>query len=164
VAAAEAEAHGLYLSWLGKLPGMAVRLANIFEHLRWCGDREDENPPETISEVAATAAIAFLDGYAMPMARRCFGEAALAQVDIDARVLAQWIMANLTEGMTINSRSLRRDSVLSTKEAARYDAAIAELDAAGWLRSHPCRAGGGSGRKRKDFDVNPQLLGRIGNE
>jgi hypothetical protein len=86
------------------------------------------------------------------MARRCFGEAALPQVDIDARVLARWIMANLAEGMTINSRGLRRESVLSTKEAARYDAAIADLEAAGWLRSHPCRAGAGSGRKRKDFE------------
>ena len=38
VAATEAEATGLYLSWLGKLPGMAVRLAIILEHLRWCGD------------------------------------------------------------------------------------------------------------------------------
>jgi hypothetical protein len=159
VAAAEAEAAGLYLSWLGKLPGMAVRLAIMVEHLRWCGDREGDSPPAYISETAATAAIAFLDGYAAPMARRCFGEAALPQVDIDARALAQWIMANITEGMTVNSRGLRRDCVLSTKEASRYDAAIAELEAAGWLRSHPCRAGGGGGRKRKDFEVNPQLLG-----
>src|SRR5262249_29841614 len=98
VAAAETEATGLYLSWLGKLPGMAVRLAIILEHLCWCGDREGESPPEGISEMAATAAIAFLDGYAAPMARRCFGEAALPQVDIDARTLARWIMANLTEG------------------------------------------------------------------
>ena len=164
VAASEADAAGLYLSWLGKLPGMAVRLAMIFEHLRWCGDREDEKPPEALSEMAVTAAVAFLDGYAAPMARRCFGEAALPQVDIDARAVAQWIMANLAEGMTINSRSLRRDCVLSTKEAARYDAAIAELEAAGWLRSHPCRVGGGGGRRRKDFEVNPQLLVGSGNE
>src|SRR5262249_43243430 len=33
----EADATGLFLSWLGKLPGMAVRLAVILEHLTWCG-------------------------------------------------------------------------------------------------------------------------------
>src|SRR5262249_27824063 len=123
VAAVEAEAAGLYLSWLGKLPGMAVRLAIILEHLCWCGDREEESPPEGISEIAATAAIAFLDGYAAPMARRCFGEAALPQVDIDARTLAKWIMDNPGAEMTINARSLRRAYALQTKEAARYDAA-----------------------------------------
>ena len=123
VATAEAEASGLYLSWLGKLPGIAVRLATIFEHLYWCGDNEHEAPPDSISERAAVAAIAFLDGYAAPMARRCFGEAALPQVDIDARALARWINAHLkdlTEGpngtktATVNARDLRHAGALST--------------------------------------------------
>ena len=133
VATAEAEASGLYLSWLGKLPGVAVRLAVMFEHLYWCGDNEHEAPPDSISERAAVAAIAFLDRYAAPMARRCFGEAALPQVDIDARALARWIKEHSPS--TINARDLRRAGALSTKDAARYDAAIAELEAAGWLRS-----------------------------
>ena len=42
VATAEAEASGLYLSWLGKLPGVAVRLSTIFEHLHWCGDHDEK--------------------------------------------------------------------------------------------------------------------------
>jgi len=132
VAAAETDASGLYLSWLGKLPGMAVRLAVIFEHLHWCGDNEGEAPPNSISERATVAAIAFLDRYAAPMARRCFGEAALPQVDIDARALARWIKEHSPS--TINARDLRRAGALSTKDAARYDAAIAELESGGWLR------------------------------
>ena len=158
IALAETETTGLYLSWLGKLPGMVVRLATIFEHLYWCGDNEEGPPPESISETAVVAAIAFLDGYARPMVRRCFGEATLPQVDIDARALARWIMAHPDE-TTVNSRGLRRAGALSTKDAARYDAAISELESAGWLRSRPGRDGEAAGRKRKDWGTNPRLWG-----
>jgi hypothetical protein len=161
VAEAEVEASGLFLSWMGKLPGMAVRLATVLEHLYWCGDHEDGNtPPESISERATVAAIAFLDQYATPMARRCFGEAVLPQVDVDVRVLARWVVANKPE--TINARDLRRRArVLSAKaDVARYDAAIAELEAAGWLRPNPARSGDTVGRQRKDWTVNPKLGGR----
>jgi hypothetical protein len=91
------------------------------------------------------------------MARRCFGEAALPQVDIDARTLARWIKEHSPS--TINARDLRRAGALSTKDAARYDAAIAELESGGWLRPCPGRAGESVGRKRKDWDVNPQING-----
>jgi hypothetical protein len=159
VAAAESETSGLYLSWLGKLPGMAVRLAIIFEHLLWCGDNEDSPAPQSISERAAVAAIAFLDDYAAPMARRCFGEAALPQVDRDAKVLARCIVSNAPK--TVNSRDLRRAGVLSTKDAARYTVALAELEAAGWLRATPARQGDTVGRQRKDWAVNPKRYGGL---
>jgi hypothetical protein len=51
-----------------------------------------------------------------------------------ARVLARWIMASRPK--TINSRDLRHDGALTTKEAARYDAALTELAAAGWIRTN----------------------------
>ena len=161
VAAAETEASGLYLSWLGKLPGVAVRLSTIFEHLHWCGDHEEKPAPESISETATVAAIAFLDQYAAPMARRCFGEAALPQVDIDARVLARWIIANPSEP-AINSRDLRRMRILPAKaDKTRYEAAIAELETAGWLRRPADHATEwGAGRKRKDWYISPKLPGR----
>jgi len=98
VAVMETEASGLFLSWLGKLPGMAVRIATNLEHLYWCGDHEQsDRPPEAISARATAAAIAFLDGYATPTARRCFGEATLPQVDRDARMLARWIRAHISQ-------------------------------------------------------------------
>jgi hypothetical protein len=158
IAAAEGEVSGLYLSWLGKTPGMAVRLATVLEHLRWCGDDETKDLPEMVSEAAAVAAIVFLDEYAIPMARRCFGEAALPQVDRDAKVLARWIRTN--EPDTINVRNLRRAGVLTAKDASRYDAAITELEAAGWVCPDPHREGSGSGRQRKDWSVNPRLFGK----
>jgi Protein of unknown function (DUF3987) len=159
VAGAETEATGLYLSWLGKLPGMAVRLALIFEHLHWCGDKEEEAAPDLISETAIVAAIAFLDEYATPMARRCFGEAVLPQLDVDARVLARSIIDN-PETCTVNSRDLRRARILPAKaDVARYEAALAELETAGWLRPAASAQHGKWGRRRrKDWDINPKLV------
>jgi hypothetical protein len=73
-------------------------------------------------------------------------------------VLARWIKANSPEA--INSRELRRARVLSTKaDMTRYEAAIAELEAAGWLRASDQGKGWGSGRHRKDWDVNPLVYG-----
>jgi Protein of unknown function (DUF3987) len=151
-----------------RLPGMAVRLATILEHLHWCGDNEQSaQPPTSISARATIAAIAILNEYAAPMARRCFGEAALPEVDRDTKVLAQWtrqqangpIGPNGTEVFAVNARDLRHAGVLNTKEVARYEAAISELEAAGWLRPRPRRAGDNHGRRRKDWEVNPRLRG-----
>ena len=156
VAANEVDACGLFLSWVGKLPGMAVRLAVILEHLYWTGDRASDPPPTRISQRAAVAAIALLDAYAVPMARRCFGEAALPQADRDAIALARWIIAQRPVLGIVNARQLRHATVLPSKDAARYDAALAELADAGWLRSVGGRMGG-AGRQRKDWAVNPKL-------
>jgi hypothetical protein len=162
VANSELEATGLYLSWLGKMPGMAVRLATILEHLYWVGEREDGAEPTSISETSAIAAIAFLDSYAIPMARRCFGEAILPQVDKDARTIARWIKAH-PDTKTINSRKLRQARVLSSKDAtaAAYDAALAELRAACWIRPIPSRDGDGDGRQRKDWQINERLAKEV---
>ena len=62
----------------------------------------------------------------------------------------------------LNARRLRHAKVLPTKDADRYEAAIAELAAAGWLRSHPGRAGDNQGRQRKDWEINPKLKEVVG--
>jgi hypothetical protein len=91
------------------------------------------------------------------MTRRCFGEAALAQVDRDGIALARWLAAQDPLPAMINARELRHAAALPTKEPARYDAALNELCEAGWLRPVPSRAGRSAGRRRKDWAVNPKL-------
>jgi hypothetical protein len=161
VAEKEKAASGLFLSWLGKLPGTAIRLALILEHLWWVGERFTANPPETVSPEAMTAAVGYLDSYAIPMARRAFGDAALPQVVKDAAAIARWLLAQDPLPEVVNARNLRKAAVLSgIKEAERYDAALGELGEAGWLRDAPARAGRTLGRRRKDWQVNPQLGAR----
>ena len=155
IAATEADAAGLFLSWVGKLPGMAVRLAVILEHLHWSGERASDPPPTRVSEIAAISAIAFLDAYALPMARRCFGEAALPQSERDVIALARWIIAQDPLPEMVNAPALRRHHAPIGRDAARYDVALTELAEAGWLRRVSSRSS--SGRPSKDWAVNPRL-------
>jgi hypothetical protein len=161
VAEKEKLASGLFLSWLGKLPGMAIRIALILEHLWWVGTRMTANPPETVTTAAVTAAIAYLDGYAIPMARRAFGDAAMPQVVKDAAAIARWLLDHEKLPTVINARAIRKAAVVpASKDVERYDAALAELGEAGWLREAPARAGQNPGRRRKDWQVSPKLGAR----
>ena len=59
----------------------------------------------------------------------------------------------------INSRELRRADALPTREADRYDQALKELEAAYWVRPIPKPPG--PGRGRKDWRLNPALVGSL---
>ncbi len=133
VAVMEAGASGLFLSWLGKLPGFAVRLAVILQHLAWCVS--DGDPPDVISEKSIVRAVTLLDGYAVPMARRTFGQAALPQQERDARTLAQWLIGRSPLPATINAREMRRMADgPGIGDAGRMAAGLRELAEADWLR------------------------------
>ena len=156
VAAMEAEAAGLMLSWLGKLPGLAVRLALILEYLAWSAAYDAPEPSE-VSEAAIVAALAVLESFAVPMARRTFGAAALPQVERDARRLARWLAQQRPPPATVNARRLRQIGAgPGIPDAERMEAALSELSAAGWTRPAPSRDGG-PGRARKDWAVNPAV-------
>ena len=64
-------------------------LALVLEFLWWIGDRANEAEPELVSEEALLAAIGYLDSYAVPMARRCFGDAAWPEAARDAAAVAR---------------------------------------------------------------------------
>src|SRR5262249_38866590 len=153
-ASLEADATGLFLSWLGKLPGMAVRLAGILEHLAWCGGPEAAESPAAVSEHATVAAISLLAAYAMPMAQRCFGEASRPRADQDAQTLARWLVAQSPIPKTLVVRDVRLRHAPLGRDAARYDAAVRELVAGGWLRELPRR--GGAGRPAEQWAVHPR--------
>ena len=145
-------------SWLGKLPGFCLRLAVILEHLEWCWARQAP-PPDRIKLNAVAAAADFLERYAVPMARRVFGEASLPKSERDARAIARWLTKQKPVPDTINEREMRRMSGgPGIREAARISAAMTELVDAGWLRPAPSRSEG-HGRQRQDWAVNPAVRG-----
>lgn len=158
IARLEQSEAGLFLSWIGKLPGMAIRLALILEYLAWSGSPDGTPEPEEISERAIVAAVVFLDGFAIPMARRTFGAAALPQAERDARRLARWLIHQTPIPETVNARDLRRlREGPQIGDAERMEAALRELEGARWCRATPTRAGGTSGRTRKDWTINPAI-------
>jgi hypothetical protein len=156
----EAAANGLLLSWIGKLPGLAVRLSLVLEMLWRCGDKPSEPEPAEIGGEAVQQATRLLYLYMLPMARRCFGDAATPQHERDAAALARWILAHHPVPERVNARELRQAGALTTKEAARYDKALAELTETGVVRPAFTRSGDVPGRPRKDYEVNPKLFGK----
>jgi hypothetical protein len=159
VKAMEADASGLFLSWSGKLPGFAVRLAVIFAHMAWTAAPDGTPPPEQISLDDLSRALVFLADYAVPMARRAFGEAALPEAERDSRRVARWYLRlACPRPDTLNARELRRMAKgPGIPTAPRTEAALAELADLGFLRPSPARQGGGAGRQRGDWIVNPHF-------
>jgi hypothetical protein len=154
----EGEAAGLFLSRLGRLPGMAVRLAVVFLHLDWLGRTPGTPVPAAVDLDASVRVLGFLADYAVPMTKRALGEAAPPEAERDARTLAPLRRSPMPE--TLNARELRRmgnGPGIRTRE--RIEAAPAELAELGWVRPAPGRAGGGKGRQRADWAVNPALRG-----
>lgn len=160
VAGMEDGASGMFLSWLGKLPGFAVRLALVLHHLQWAAGPDGAEPPDAVPETALLRAVTFLDEYAVPMARRAFGEAALPQAERDARQVARWLLARRPVPDVVNVRELRRMAGgPGLPDANRLRAALDELAAAGWAHPAPARQGDQPGRTRENWALNPALAG-----
>jgi phage/plasmid primase-like uncharacterized protein len=153
---AAVEVSGALASCFGKAPGHVLRLALVLEHLWWCAKTSVALPPSRISNAAVLAAAGLVDDYFKPMAERVFGDAALPEGDQLAAVVARWILRERPS--VLNARELRRKARLpGLREAEKVRLALGVLVEADWLRSAFERAGGGIGRQREDYLVNPKV-------
>jgi hypothetical protein len=76
----------------------------------------------------------------------------------DAAALARWIVKEKPKDGIVNARDLRRaPAVAGCRDADRYEAALAELEAARWVRPAPSRASDRKGRQAKNWAVNPRV-------
>jgi hypothetical protein len=145
---------GLLKSSFGKARGQALRLALVLEYLWWSEDGGAE--PRHVTRGAMLAGAGIMDGYFLPMAGRVLGDASVPQEERNARTLAGWIMATRPE--RVNVTDLRDTARLpGLRESEAVKAACRFLVDAHWLREAP--RGGGPGRPRGDWLVNPALLG-----
>lgn len=161
VKALEVSASGLFLSWIGKLPGFAVRLAVIFAHMGWVVASDGTPAPDRIKLDDLARAVGLLCDYAVPMARRAFGEAALPEPERDARKLARWYLRQeMPRRAVLNARALRRMADgPGIPTAPRIEAALIELAELGWVRKSAAREGESAGRQRGDWATNPAIQG-----
>lgn len=152
----EQESGGLLKSFIGKLSGLTLRLALASQYCRWAWGGGLE--PRTITAETLEAVADFVADYALPMAERVYGDAALPAVERNAATLARHIRRHKMR--TINARNLKRvDRLPGMREAVDIDPAIEALVEAGWLRPDPHRKGVTAGRATSDFLVNPAVMG-----
>ena len=153
------EATGLFKSFCGKLPGMALRLSLVSELARWAYGGGPE--PRSVSVATVGAVFNFIEEYAKPAALRVFGDAALPLVERNAATLARHIRRNRMQ--RVNARELKRSphkSHLPTmRDSASLNEALALLCDADWLRDAGERRGESQGRRSSDFIVNPAVYG-----
>jgi len=153
------DAGPLYKGFVGKLPGMVMRLALILELLDWAEFGGSE--PDTICDVVMLRTIAFVEEYAKPMARRVFGDAERPEVERNAATLARHIIKKKLRA--INLSKLRSAGLPGLRDADALSETAEFLVETGWLTFTGQRAGGTSGRMSKDYAVNPGVH-FLGNE
>ena len=145
----EAEGEGLLVSFVGKLPGTAVRLALLLSLLDWAADGVGPAPTE-VSVGCIERAIAFAAAYVLPMARRTYSAACGKPADRTARRLAKLIIDERLTGFT--AREIYRRKLSGLRNGQEVKAAARMLVEAGILRGGP-RSGVGAdhdlGRQRE---------------
>lgn len=153
----EDDSSGMLKSFIGKLRGIALRLSLIVELSEWAVSNEGSEPRSIRRETVEVVAD-FLESYAMPMAARVYGDAALPVVERNAAMIARYLLKH--QPKTLNARELRRKAGLpGLREADAVREAMDALVEAAWLRPSPSRNSDSPGRRRADFLVNPQIHG-----
>lgn len=148
------DAVGLHQGTLGKGPGIVLRTALLLELLDWA-IQPPSPEPTTVGADAVARAIILFDDYWAGMALRVFGWAGLPLAERNATALLRAIRKSGQP--QVNARDLRRARAggLNTTEAVTD--ALDRLAAGGWVRYAGGREGGGQGRQRADWEVNPAL-------
>jgi hypothetical protein len=150
---AKLAAGGRLAGAIGKLDGIALRLAQVLELLEWAWRQSNAPEPEQVSLRSVRNALRIIDDWVRPNLERVFAEASLPQVQRDAMTVGRWFLK--TKPKTINARDLRRQPGFpGPKEAKELDAALEFLVDARWLKPAPIE---GPGRPRKDYEVNEAI-------
>jgi len=152
----ERDADGLLLSFMGKLPGLSVRLSLILTFLDWVAVGGDE--PMEIDAETFGRATRFIGSYVLPMARRAYADASLSKPEQAARRLLAVIRVQGWE--RFSSREVQRLDRKGLTTAAELAPALDVLIEADVLRHIEGGSGVNGGRPAKLFLVNPAVLGR----
>ena len=150
----ETGADGLLLSFLGKLPGLAVRLSLALAYLDWVAGGDTE--PHEISLAHFGRAAHFVEAYALPMARRAYADAAVPKAERAARRLLALIREEGWE--RFSSREVLRLDRQGLTRAADLNPALTVLEEADVIRSVEGEAAPRAGRPTRLFAVNPTVL------
>lgn len=149
----EASAEGLLVSFIGKLSGMAARLSLVLAGIAHAFDNAPD--PRSITPAEFGRACHFIEAYALPMARRCYGAASIPKREIGARRLAAIIREMQWQSFT--ARDVRRMERRGLSEMAAINAALNMLTEADLVREVSQPAGQSGGRPTRLYIVNPAI-------
>ena len=150
---AKTAATGRIAGAVGKLDGIALRLALVLELLTWAWSGSNEPEPAAVSLGSITKAMRIIDEWVRATLERVFAEASMPKAQRDAMIVARWLLK--TKPDTVNAREIRRQAGFpGPKDSKELDAALEILIDARWLELTP---GEKTGRPRKDYVVNQAI-------
>ncbi len=151
VRAWEDTSEGLLKSFIGKLPGMAVRLSLVLAYLEWASDEAAE--PREISVAHFGKAAHLVEAYLLPMARRAYADASAPKGERAARRLVDLIREEGWRQFT--ARQVMRSPQPSLRNADDLNPALKLLEDADIIATVPQPENAGRGRPTRMFTVNP---------
>lgn len=151
----EAGAEGLMLSFVGKLPGVAARLALVLGFLDWAADGAKQPHEITVQHFGRAAHL--VEAYFLPMARRAYADAAMPKQERAARRLVGIIRENGWQRFA--SRDVLRLDRAGLGTKAELDPALMLLTDGDCIRPIELPANPQGGRPQRLFLVNPALHG-----
>ena len=150
----EAGTEGLLMSFVGKLPGMAVRLSLVLAYLEWASGEADE--PREIDASQFGKAVLLIETYLLPMARRAYADASTGKGERGARRLVALIREQGWREFT--SREVLRLNRPGIGSSDELNPAISALEEADIIQALPAPPNPGRGRPVRMFAVNPALF------
>lgn len=153
VRAWEHEADGLLLSFIGKLPGLSLRVSLILAMLDWASG--DTAEPKQISIGHFQRAAHLIGEYILPMARRAYAGAACDAGERAGRRLVTLLRE--TGWQQFSTREIRRSERAGLSTIAEINQGIVALEDADLVRAVPIPASAKGGRPQRLYDVNPVL-------
>ncbi|WP_233499389.1 DUF3987 domain-containing protein [Pararhodobacter sp. CCB-MM2] len=148
----EGEAEGLLLSFIGKLPGLAVRMSLVLGMLDWAaGDADAE--PHNVTPYHFGRAAHLVESYLLPMARRAYADAAGTKGERAGRRLVALIRE---QGWTrFYARDVRRIERQGLARMEDINPGIEALTEGDLIRPLEMDGNPKGGRPQRLFAVNP---------
>jgi hypothetical protein len=150
----ENASDGLMLSFIGKLPGLAVRLSLVLAYLDYASEGGEE--PFEISENHFDRAGDLVENYLLPMAQRAYANASVPKDERSALRLIALIRERKWDHFS--SRQVMRLDRAGLARKQELDPALSVLDQADCIRAMPVKSGSQGGRKERQFVVNPAVF------
>jgi hypothetical protein len=147
-------ASGFHQGFLGKGPGVVLRLALLLELLEWAYTA-GRPEPQAVSRGSMLYAQEMFDEYLVGMAARVFGGADRSPEDRAAASLLRHVRQ--TGEATVNARDVQRRKLPGLRKADDVNTAFTHLAEGGWVRFQGGRNAESPGRQRQDWSINPKL-------
>lgn len=150
----EIDASGLFKSHIGKLPGLAVRVACVLAHLDWAA-QQGASLPDGIDLSHIDRACHLVGEHLRAHAFRAYGAANAPEEIRNARRIAQIVQKE--KPRRLNIREIQRRELGGLQKAPQIETALQVLEQADWVRRETETT---RGRPRIFYTVNPNLWGQ----